>query len=145
MRGRGFFRLLGVLAFGCAGACSLLVDTSGIDGGCPSGQKYCAGNCVPVSDPAYGCKTSTCDPCRTDNGIPRCDGSECVWDTCLYGFGCEKCTAKVLIDENNCGYCGHECRSGECAAGDCVPVGGAGGEAGAAGVKGTSDSTATRH
>src|SRR5262245_5198779 len=115
-------RFLGVAAFASAAACSLLVDSSELDEGCPSGRKYCGGSCVPVNDPAYGCETTGCEPCGRDNGVPRCDGTECVWDTCLYGFGCEECTAKILIDPNNCGFCGHPCTPVEqtCSAGECV-------------------------
>ncbi|HEX6767052.1 MAG TPA: hypothetical protein VF103_16260 [Polyangiaceae bacterium] len=102
-----------------------------------------------MNDAAYGCEATGCEPCRRDNGVPRCDGTECVWDTCLYGFGCNECTARILIEMANCGYCGHECKEGKetCSAGECVPLGsgGAGGESGASSITGTSDSTATRH
>jgi hypothetical protein len=149
MSWRGLRRWVGVGALTSAAACSLLVDTSGLDEGCPSGRKFCAGSCVPVNDAAYGCEETGCEPCRRDNGVPRCDGTECVWDTCLYGYGCEQCTARILIDPENCGFCRHACDPDEqtCSAGECVPPGsgGAGGEAGATSTKGTSDSTATQH
>ena len=129
-------RWLGVAAVAGAGACSLIVDTSGVDEGCPSGEKFCAGRCVPVNDPTYGCQPAGCEPCRTDNGVPRCGADQrCEFDACLYGFGCLDCSAKILIDEDNCGACGHPCADKEtCASGSCEGAGGAGGEGGEGGA-----------
>jgi hypothetical protein len=109
MRGLGKAGLAVALA-GLLG-CSLLVDTSDLDAGCPSGTKLCAGDgCVAVDDPAYGCKRDSCIPCSDiRNAVAVCVDFECEGQ-CLDGFGCAGCLVDLLTDEDNCGGC---CSPGE--------------------------------
>jgi len=112
--------LLGV--FGC----SLAVEVSDIDRGCGAGRKLCGtGNCVDLSDPAYGCTRDHCEPCSLTNAIPACDGESCVVSACLLGFGCPNeagCPANTLVESENCGACGQVCASPRsCRNGQCVP------------------------
>jgi hypothetical protein len=106
-------------------SCSLVVDTSEIDGGCGSGRKLCAGKCVEQDDEAYGCTPNLCDPCRLTNAIPRCEGNTCVVDACLLGFDCPEertgCHTNILVDSAHCGDCQTACQTGEsCSNGQCV-------------------------
>jgi hypothetical protein len=111
-------------------ACSLAVDASDIDRGCSEGQKACGeGLCVPLGDPAYGCRADSCEPCELSNAIPRCNGQACVVDACLEGFGCPGpggCQTNLLFDRNHCGACGRAChapcRDGACVASECDPT-----------------------
>ena len=117
---RGF---IGV-AFAICG-CSLLVDASDIDAGCPEGWKDCGG-CVRIDDPAYGCRPGICGPaCALENAEPECtDDGRCVAARCLWGFGCPDsngCLTPILGDPKNCGNCGSECQEGWlCDLGECV-------------------------
>ena len=133
----GFSVIFGVLA------CSLIVETDEIDSGCEPTTKFCAGRCVKVSDPTYGCKSEGCDPCQRDGEgdpfgdryVPKCVGDKCEIDRCAFGWGCEHCDVMLFNDDRNCGQCMNDCTlSGKrCAAGTCVPedgVGGAGGSPG---------------
>lgn len=109
----------------CALSCSLVVDTSDVDEGCGSNRKLCAGKCVELIDPAYGCSRNECDPCRLTNAIPRCDGETCVVNACLLGFDCPEentgCLTNVLVDSHNCGHCHSACEDGtSCSNGTCV-------------------------
>lgn len=117
------------LALLCPFGCSLAVDTSDLDAGCPAGTKYCAGHaCVPIADPAFGCAVDTCQPCpNVQNAVAYCDAGKCQ-GKCLAGFGCADCQANLLTDEDNCGgcctageACPYSCAAGEyCRAGVCV-------------------------
>jgi hypothetical protein len=121
----------GALSFLFAGAlgCSLLVDTSDLDAGCPEGTKLCAGDgCVELDDPAYGCKRDSCIPCTdVTNAVAECDDFQCH-GKCLDGFGCANCLVNLLTDEGNCGdccvageECEHRCAEGQvCKAGVCT-------------------------
>lgn len=86
--------------------CSVLVDTSDLDAGCPAGTKLCAGSgCVDIEDPAYGCKLDSCIPCtEVENAVAVCSNLECQAE-CLEGFGCAGCTVNLLTSEENCGAC----------------------------------------
>lgn len=120
------------LALALAGVlgCSLLVDTSDLDSGCPEGTKLCAAEgCVDLEDPAYGCTRTSCEPCQNvRNAVASCRNLQCE-ATCLEGFGCANCLVDLLTDEDNCGGCcspgtpcdnrcadGHVCKDGRCAA-----------------------------
>src|SRR4051794_24952872 len=65
-------------------ACSS--DENAADGaGCPSGKKSCAGHCVAIDDPAYGCDTEGCAACVPANAnqfSPRCENHACLFDFC---------------------------------------------------------------
>lgn len=100
-------------------ACSLVIDTSEIDAGCGDDMKICAGSCVRIDDPAYGCTMTECSPCEDGQGdpfgdrrLPICNGTDCDTDTCAFGFGCNDCTVPVLSDPANCGSCGNDCDPG---------------------------------
>ena len=134
-------RLAGLVLVLGAFACSLVVDTSELDQGCGTGKKFCGDACVNVSDPSYGCSDNACTPCPkgtfTDRFVPKCDEGRCAVDHCLYGYGCDDCSARILTDPLNCGGCRVECGSGRtCSEGSCVDslgsagAGGQGGESG---------------
>jgi hypothetical protein len=103
--------------------CSLLVDTSELDAGCPTGQRLCDGKCVSDTDPAYGCTPGECGPpCTKTNAIPHCVNGACEVKACRFGFGCRPaCNEDVLTSEAHCGSCGNGCERWErCVAGTCV-------------------------
>jgi len=102
-----------------------VVDTSDVDEGCGADRKLCAGKCVELDDPAYGCARNECAPCRLTNAIPRCEGDTCVVNACLLGFDCpdEKvgCLTNILVDPGHCGHCYTACQETQsCSNGMCV-------------------------
>jgi hypothetical protein len=123
-----------LFAVSAALSCSLIVDTDEVDSGCGPGKKFCSGTCVDVGDPSYGCLQNGCEPCRRDNGVPRCEANDCEYDTCLYGWGCFDCREQILSNPAHCGGCNARCpiAGSTCSLGECIPPGGAGagGEAG---------------
>lgn len=121
MRRLGTIRLALALSLASLLGCSLLVDTSDLDGGCPGGERLCEGMCVSITDPAYGCDPDACGPpCTKTNGIPHCVDGSCELKVCRYGFGCEACDADVLTDEFHCGTCRNRCADGfRCTHGKC--------------------------
>ncbi len=56
--------------------------------GCDSNTKSCAGACVVLTDPAYGCGPSTCDPCAFANATAAgCSpAGACLLGPCLTGY-----------------------------------------------------------
>jgi len=104
--------------------CSLAVDTSDLDRGCPlPNQKVCGGACVNFDDPDFGCGSTSCAPC--DPG--RLQGFEtwlCLEQQCRIGcpanFGCTRCMAALATDEDNCGSCGNKCEGRRCVNGACL-------------------------
>lgn len=122
MRGLELASRVLVLCLAGALGCSLMVDTSDLDAGCPEGQRLCDGRCVDDTDPAYGCTPGVCGaPCTKPNGIPECVSGVCVLKHCRYGFGCGGCDVDVLMNENHCGSCHNECTRGKrCVNGECV-------------------------
>ena len=128
-----FFRWFLLVAVLAGLSCSFIVDTDQIDEGCASGKKLCAGTCVDIDDPAYGCQSGCGEPCRRENGIPRCGESGCEFETCLYGWGCSDCSEQILSDPEHCGGCNQACDAGlACSCGQCVDPddAGVGGQAG---------------
>jgi hypothetical protein len=117
---RGGLATLGLAWLALLG-CSLMVDTSELDAGCPEGEKFC-GRCVSETDPAYGCASGVCAPCdRLPHAFPTCKDGRCVAGSCLLGWGCEQCDASLFTDETNCGACEMRCATNErCVAGLCV-------------------------
>jgi hypothetical protein len=133
MRRRSLTQPIIAAAWLFALSCSLVVDTSEIDGGCGPERKLCAGKCVNQDDPAYGCTPNLCDPCRLTNAIPQCAGNTCVVEDCLLGFSCPEertgCHTNIFVDSAHCGDCLTRCNDGEsCSNGECVAVGAAGGD-----------------
>lgn len=115
--------LRGVSAFGVAAvvACSLVVDPEALQAGCGERAKPCvlpSGQlgCVDVTDPAYGCATSTCVACTLPSASETCgvDG-RCSVGTCDRGFGncngqpVDGCESNLEEDYDNCTVCGHSC------------------------------------
>jgi hypothetical protein len=100
-----------VIAGACG--CSLLVDASDVDAGCPENQKFCDGTCVDVLDPAYGCTLTQCGRCNLEHATARCEDLICKVEFCEYGWGCpvdiQGCGVDVLSNQANCGYCGNAC------------------------------------
>jgi hypothetical protein len=81
---------------------------------CGSGQKLCAGTCVAISDPLFGCGTTTCDPCAVSRASAVCAGGACTVNACNPGFadcnqkssdGCET----DLSEATHCGACNAVC------------------------------------
>jgi hypothetical protein len=125
-------QLLAAILLVILAACSLAIETADIDEGCAAGEKLCAGKCVQIADPAYGCTPTTCDKaCLLTNAIPKCENGACVVRACLEGFGCpvtrSGCHVNVFVDRNNCGECDARCaEGGSCRGGVCVQDGDAG-------------------
>ncbi len=101
--------------------------TAGADidaGGCPAGQKRCAGQCVDRTDPTYGCGAQACDPCNLQHATADCDNGACRVAQCDPGFadckpgvqGCETSTNSAT----NCGTCGNDCKGQVCDNGKCT-------------------------
>ena len=106
--------------------------SGGTDAGvCGPGAKACAGQCVVVTDPLFGCDDTACAPCALPNATTTCAAEAgCVVSTCTSGFadcngvaadGCEA----DLASPATCGGCGLACPVLEhvtmaCAAGTCT-------------------------
>ena len=109
-------------------ACSLAVDTSDLDQGCPESTKPCDRRCVRIDDPFYGCMPTGCKPCALEHAIPRCEDNACGIDSCELGYGrCQPseqgCQTELFWDPEHCGGCGKPCADGEaCIAGSCILV-----------------------
>jgi len=104
--------------------CSLLVDASDIDARCAPGQKLCDQLCVEIDDPAYGCSVTLCPPCpQLSHAIQACDGTQCIVESCEFGFGCDDCSQNLLTSEQHCGGCAVACATGSlCEDGECRPA-----------------------
>lgn len=102
--------------------CSLAIDASDIDEGCPSGTKFCGGRCVSADDPAYGCASDDCRPCAYPFAITTCVDGKCAVDSCVFGRCGPTCSFNILTDEQYCGSCepptpcgpDEVCRNGVC-------------------------------
>jgi hypothetical protein len=123
------------------------VAQAGPDGGCSPGTKLCAGVCVGLDDPAYGCGPRRCSPCELKNAVADCrlpDGGApdadltCVVIACrtdhadCNGNPLDGCEVDTTGDLSNCGTCGHDCTllpnvqgNVACSAGVCSFDGGA--------------------
>jgi hypothetical protein len=100
-------------------------------GGCTAGEKDCNGECVVISDPAYGCASADCAACEFPNATPSCVAGACAIGACEPGWGacnpdlddgCEQPTDAVL---EHCGECNRTCAttniaSVECSGGRCA-------------------------
>src|SRR6185437_11855909 len=90
---------------------------TGTGTGCAANQKVCAGKCVDVYDPTYGCTQTGCTACATQypNAQQACLNGACALGFCDTGFkNCDLndangCETHVPNDPNNCGACGARC------------------------------------
>jgi hypothetical protein len=117
---------------GTAGGTGGTAGGTGGTAGCPAGQKSCGDGCVDVTDPAFGCGTSGCEPCLIANAEVQCVANLCALLKCDAGFadcnvnladGCES----TLDTTSDCGACGRACSttnssSATCAGGKCSHV-----------------------
>lgn len=123
-------------------ACSLVVDSGGLQQGCAAGTKPCEvvpGEllCVSVSDPEYGCARESCVPCTLPQTVEVCGGDgECAVGTCKPEFAnCDRmprngCEVDLDSSYHDCGDCGQSCDdalrdmpravSAQCGGGRCV-------------------------
>jgi hypothetical protein len=97
-----------------------------IDAGpCAAGEKSCFARCVSLSDPAYGCDSTTCSPCKTNRASSVCAGGRCAIGACDPGYG--DCNQRPgdgcetdLSQPTHCGACNAVCQP---AAPYCAPLG----------------------
>jgi formylglycine-generating enzyme len=104
---------------------------------CEADQKRCGGQCVGISDVAYGCGASTCNQssCPADfEAVLGCDGESCVAVDCTDGF--KLCDARCVSESDPTFGCGPAacddsacpdpgpgtltCSDGACVVGDCA-------------------------
>jgi hypothetical protein len=88
---------------------------------CSATQKRCAGQCVDIDDPNYGCTETSCDmaECPATDGALSCEGGKCVIGSCPAGS--KKCDGKcVSVDDPTYGCGETSCDTASC------PVGGQG-------------------
>ncbi len=132
-------RLIVILMTVVVVSCSLALDTSALNQGCPEGTKACFGQCVSMRLAKYGCARPGCAPCALQHATSNCNDSyECSIASCAPPFnncdsdpttGCETNT-----DESTqyCGGCaavnnctsqaqqiGHHITAALCGAGAC--------------------------
>ena len=84
---------------------------------CPPGQKNCAGACISIVNPNFGCGGASCNICPNEHSTKvdciGLDGGSVCKATCADGFldcngisdGCETDISK----SDNCGGCGNKC------------------------------------
>ena len=82
---------------------------------CPAGTKNCAGTCVPVDRPEYGCGGTSCAPCSAPFAkAMKCELGACKVATCregrddCNGRADDGCEADLLTAET-CGSCTRSC------------------------------------
>ena len=134
--------LLGLLSWSVCAACSLVVDSEGLQQGCAAGTKRCEVSpgelrCVSITKPEYGCARESCVPCTLPQSVEVCGGDgECAVGTCEPEFeNCDHeprngCEVDLSSSYQNCGACSASCEdavrnmprtaSAECNAGRCV-------------------------
>jgi hypothetical protein len=90
--------------------------TGGMMPGCKPDEKTCAGMCVKIDDPSYGCGTASCGACAPQaNATATCSQGVCVLGACATGFkNCDGndgngCETDVQSDPMQCGACGSPC------------------------------------
>jgi formylglycine-generating enzyme len=103
---------------------------------CDATEKECGGQCVALSDVAYGCGATTCNQsgCPADSeAILGCDGESCVAVGCSEGFKLcgSRCVSEndptfgcgpTACDDTSCpdpGAATLTCSDGACVVGDC--------------------------
>jgi hypothetical protein len=97
-------------------ACSLAMDLSKLDEGCPEGTKPCDGRCVSKLLPGYGCGNSSCAPCVLDHAKSNCNLEfECSIAACAPRYdNCDEkastgCETNLYETKTHCGSCGIDC------------------------------------
>lgn len=97
---------------------------------CPATQKLCNGQCVAVSDPAYGCGSTGCTPCPTpSHASATCQGTTCS-AVCVAGWGdcnnsmTDGCEINTKSNVLHCGSCDQACSTNRvtpaCENGNCT-------------------------
>lgn len=93
--------------------------------------------CVATNDPAYGCSSDTCQPCKLESAKAVCAGGRCAIGGCEPDFAdCDGedgngCEVDYTSDIENCGACGtvcpgiethasYRCNNGLCAVESCL-------------------------
>jgi hypothetical protein len=125
---------------GCASVAAEPVGSGGTGGAggdagpgdgatCSATEKRCGASCVAIDDPAWGCGSSTCEPCAIPNASASCVSLACELSACSAGFAdCDGqsdngCETSVASDPENCGACQTTCPSAggtpSCASGSC--------------------------
>ena len=97
---------------------------AGLEAACEAGTKACAGACVTLDDPGYGCGPTHCSPCELPNAVAGCgapdggaDGGVLACDVAVCkgthadcnGTPLDGCETDTSDDLYNCGACGHDC------------------------------------
>jgi hypothetical protein len=77
---------------------------------CSGSEKLCAGTCVSLSDPRFGCGAKTCEPCALPNTkASRCEANgQCGVAQCAPGWDYCEATAGCTVDPQapeTCGGC----------------------------------------
>lgn len=68
--------LLALLLLVGFSGCSMIVTTDALEKGCEPGTKHCDWiGCVRRDDPAYGCLSTECVPCKSPTAT--CDKNGC--------------------------------------------------------------------
>lgn len=110
---------LTAVAAAALAACSLAVDTSGLDSEpCPPDEeKLCGGVCVTIASPTYGCAAETCAPCALASVLSHsctsdgaCEVVSCAvgWADCN-GVDEDGCESFLTGDPDHCGSCERSC------------------------------------
>lgn len=93
-----------------------LASTPAVGAACPPATKSCAGQCVPLEQPQFGCSSRACSACQVSNATPRCNQQGgCDIAVCYQAFdNCDGdvsngCETNVRTDPDHCGSCQHRC------------------------------------
>ena len=96
---------------------------------CGAGTKKCGGACVALSDPAFGCTATGCDPCNIPGAVASCLNDTCQLAACSPGFAdcngvlSDGCETDLSSDAGHCSACGNACvvanATAACTAGAC--------------------------
>jgi hypothetical protein len=98
---------------------------------CGEAEKACAGRCVAIDDPTYGCSDTSCAACALPDATAGCTAGECVIAACATGYAdCDRSPADgceaSLSSAAHCGSCDNACPypDGCHALGACDPTSG---------------------
>ena len=81
---------------------------------CEFGHKPCGNECVPMTDPDFGCSLDGCTPCDIPNSDATCMQNACVGSCRSPFLDCDDakengCEVDPTTDPANCGACGKTC------------------------------------